>query len=262
MAVAEKRQSGKEIKTMNTKKKYFAWMLACMLFLTTVLTPVSIQAATAKMNHKSLTMYVGDTKTLKVTTTLKGKITWKSSDKKVAAVSGKGKVTAKKAGTATITAKIKTKKVTCKITVKKKTLKETAKDNAKTYKKQMEEIVKYTNQYRAQKGISRLKLDSKLTQAACHRSAEMAKAKVLSHQRPDGSTPWDLLDQYGITCQYTGENIAYTFGYGINAKQAAQMWYNSPGHRANMLNKNYGKIGVGIAVASDGAVYYTQLFTD
>ena len=54
----------------------------------------------------------------------KEKITWSSSNKKVATVSKSGKVTAKKAGKATITAKTSNgKKATCKITVKKATKK-------------------------------------------------------------------------------------------------------------------------------------------
>lgn len=70
------------------------------------------------------TIYVGGTKTLKGTTNPKNQtLTWKSSDTSIATVSSSGKVTAKKAGTVTITAsfkyKNKTYKATCKITVKK-----------------------------------------------------------------------------------------------------------------------------------------------
>ncbi len=53
-----------------------------------------------------------------------GKVTWKSSNKSVAAVKN-GKVTAKKKGTAKITATVRGKKLTCKVTVKAKTGKET-----------------------------------------------------------------------------------------------------------------------------------------
>lgn len=60
---------------------------------------------------------VGAETTLKLTG--KGKITWKSSNKKIATVSKKGVVTAKKAGTATITATCNGKKATCKVKVKK-----------------------------------------------------------------------------------------------------------------------------------------------
>lgn len=78
-----------------------------------------VNAATVKLNKKTTTLIKGKTLTLKVTGTKK-KVTWKSSNKKVATVSTKGKVTAKKKGTATITAKVGKKKLTCKITVKNK----------------------------------------------------------------------------------------------------------------------------------------------
>jgi len=75
------------------------------------------QAATIKINKKSLTLEVGQSKTLKITGTKK-KGTWSSSKKSVATVSSKGKVTAKSKGTATITATVSGKKYTCKVTVK------------------------------------------------------------------------------------------------------------------------------------------------
>ena len=78
-----------------------------------------VSAATVKLNKKKATIIKGKTLTLKVTGTKK-KVTWKSSNKKVATVSSKGKVLAKKKGVATITAKIGKKKLSCKITVEDK----------------------------------------------------------------------------------------------------------------------------------------------
>lgn len=76
------------------------------------------EAATIKLNAKKKSLKVGKTYTLKVSGTKK-KVTWSSDKKSVATVNSKGKVTAKKAGTATITAKVAGKKLTCKITVTK-----------------------------------------------------------------------------------------------------------------------------------------------
>lgn len=245
------------------KRKGIALLLALAVFITAIWIPMPAQAATMKISQKTLSLTVGDTKTLKVTTSLKGSITWKSSDKKVATVSSKGKVKAKKQGTAKITAKVKNKSVTCKVTVKKKSMKNQAKDNAEKYKKQINDILKYTNQYRKKAGQGNLKLDTNLTRAACYRSLEMAKANNLSHTRPNGTSCFTILKDYKISYMAAGENIAYTSkGYGVNAKVVSQMWYNSPGHRANMLSGSYGKIGIGIAVADNGDIYYTQLFTN
>lgn len=82
---------------------------------------VSVKSVSVK---KSLTIYVGKTSTLKPTvkpTNASNKaVTWKSSDTRVATVNSKGVVTAKTAGTATITVTTKDKKKTakCKVTVK------------------------------------------------------------------------------------------------------------------------------------------------
>ncbi len=70
-----------------------------------------------KLNAGKKTLYNGDSYTLKYTGG-SGDITWKSSDTKIATVSAKGKVTAKSAGKATITATRNGKKISCVITVK------------------------------------------------------------------------------------------------------------------------------------------------
>jgi hypothetical protein len=77
---------------------------------------ITANAATLKLNKKTLTLEVGQKKTLKVTGATK-KITWTSSKKTVATVSNKGVVTAIAAGKATITATIAGKKLTCSVTV-------------------------------------------------------------------------------------------------------------------------------------------------
>ncbi len=77
---------------------------------------IEAQAATVKLNKKSVTLIKGQTTTLKMKGTSK-KVTWSSSKESIATVSSKGKVTAKKKGTTTITAKVGGKKYTCKVTV-------------------------------------------------------------------------------------------------------------------------------------------------
>ncbi len=86
---------------------------------------VKIKTKDVELPTKKLTLYVGKTHTLKAevlpSNASNKKVTWSSSDKKVATVSKSGKITAKKPGTATITVKTKSGgyKATCKITVKK-----------------------------------------------------------------------------------------------------------------------------------------------
>ena len=88
---------------------------------------------TFELNTSSKTLYTkGSTKTtLKVTTNLTDKITWESSNTKVATVNSNGVVTAKAKGTAVITAKIGKKKYKCKVKVWKKTTKKPTNTNPK-----------------------------------------------------------------------------------------------------------------------------------
>ena len=103
-------------------KKQIRTLLSVFLVLALIITlvPTNVKAANkVKLNKSKVTLYVGKTTTLKVKGTSK-KVTWSSSNKKVATVNKKGKVTAKKKGTATITAKASGKKYKCKVTVKNK----------------------------------------------------------------------------------------------------------------------------------------------
>ncbi len=78
-----------------------------------------ITVETPKISKKSITLEVGETYALKISGT-KQKVKWKTSNNSVASVSSKGKITARKAGNATITATVGSKKYTCKVTVKAK----------------------------------------------------------------------------------------------------------------------------------------------
>lgn len=109
-------------------KKLLTWLFVAMLTLT--ITPaINTQAkAKIKLNKTSISLQKGKTYTLKVTGTKK-KAKWSSNKKTIATVTKKGKVTAKKPGTAVITAKIGKKKYKCKVKVWQKTTKKPANPN-------------------------------------------------------------------------------------------------------------------------------------
>lgn len=112
------------------KRKLKTLGLVLLAFTLTTAVGVSVNTETAsaakkvnakklKLKKKKLSMKVGDKKTLKVTVKpKKATLKWKSNKKKIATVSKKGVVKAKKKGTATITVTSGKKKATCKITVK------------------------------------------------------------------------------------------------------------------------------------------------
>ncbi len=106
---------------MKVMKKTAALALACALSFSLISVQPAQAAAKIKMSAKKASLAVGQKKQLKLK---KGKkaivkgVKWSSSKKKVATVTKKGKVTAKKAGTTVIKAKYKKKTYKCKVTVK------------------------------------------------------------------------------------------------------------------------------------------------
>ena len=108
---------------MKHTKRVMAFALALFLVITMFpMTQTNVNAAAkTKLNKTKATVYVGKTVKLKLKNKhTKKKVKWKSTNKKVASVSKKGKVKGKKPGKATVIAKVGNKKYKCKITVKKK----------------------------------------------------------------------------------------------------------------------------------------------
>lgn len=68
-----------------------------------------------------------------------------------------------------------------------------------------------------------------------------------------------MMKSFGIKYKTAGENIAK--GY-YSASSVVNGWMNSQGHRANILNPNFNKIGIGYATDKSGTTYWTQIFTD
>ena len=84
---------------------------------------VTVKNPTITLNKSKATAYAGKSYTLKATTSYRTKISWKSSNTKMAAGDSKGMVKLKKAGKVTISATAFGKKVNCVLTVKNPTLK-------------------------------------------------------------------------------------------------------------------------------------------
>jgi uncharacterized protein YkwD len=120
------------------------------------------------------------------------------------------------------------------------------------------EILKYTNQYRKEKGVKALTLDNELCIAANIRAMEMAYNDYFEHVRPDGKPYYTVLNDLNIRRYSSGENIAY--GYD-NAKEVSEAWKDSKGHYLNMINSHYNKIGIG-EYTIDGTTYHVQIFAN
>ena len=126
-----------------------------------------------------------------------------------------------------------------------------------------QDIVDRTNALRREQGISALKVNQQLMQAAQVRAEEMAASGIYSHTRPDGRKNATVTD-----CPYVGENIHRIADWALQGKSVSAVavwsWNLSSGHRSNLLEKNYAETGVGLArgVNDNGEAcwYCVQLF--
>lgn len=118
-----------------------------------------------------------------------------------------------------------------------------------------EQVVKLVNEERAKVGAGALTLDKEIETAALVRAKEIETS--FSHTRPDGRSFSTALTDAGITFRSSGENIAWG---QRSPEEVVNAWMNSDGHRANILNTNFTKIGVGHYQNSAGRNYWTQLF--
>lgn len=104
------------------------------------------------------------------------------------------------------------------------------------------QVVNLVNQERANEGLAPLASDSALARVALDKAKDMDVNNYFSHQSPTYGSPFDMMRSYGISYSYAGENIA---SGQRSPQEVVTAWMNSPGHRANIMNTNFTKIGVG-----------------
>lgn len=116
------------------------------------------------------------------------------------------------------------------------------------------EVIRLVNEIRVQNGLQALSADWELSRVARYKSQDMVDNRYFSHTSPTYGTPFQMIRAFGLSYRSAGENIAY----GYAAPQAVvNAWMNSSGHRANILNASYTRIGVGYVSAGH---YWTQMF--
>ena len=129
-------------------------------------------------------------------------------------------------------------------------------ENMNVYKDIVNDVVKYTNEFRTEVGQTPLTLDETLTKAAMVRAIEMAYSDKFSHERPDGNMCYYIMRDFGQDIYGVGENIA---SRQRNAKEVSYAWKGSQGHYENMISASFTRIGVGV-INFYGTYYWVQLF--
>lgn len=143
-----------------------------------------------------------------------------------------------------------------------------------------EKIFEYTNKERTERGLSQLQYDTQLAEIAREHSQDMADNDFFSHINQRGEDPTDRASRHGYPIRkvlgggYYSDGIAENIGMmpignvvgigfvanngdSIAAAQVAS-WMDSPGHRSNILNPEFDRIGIGVAY--NGEYYSTQNF--
>ena len=116
------------------------------------------------------------------------------------------------------------------------------------------EVIRLVNQIRAERGLGTLTEDWELSRVARIKSQDMKDNNYFSHTSPVYGSPFQMMKSFGISYKSAAENIAR----GQATPQAVvNAWMNSAGHRPNILNSSYNKIGVGNV---ESGKYWTQMF--
>ena len=104
------------------------------------------------------------------------------------------------------------------------------------------------NREREKEGLKLLKADPQMTIVARKHSADMFARGYFAHVNPDNKDPFDRMRADKVRFLTAGENLALAQTLSI----AHDGLMNSPGHRANILQPSFGRLGIGVM---DGGIY-------
>lgn len=125
-----------------------------------------------------------------------------------------------------------------------------------------DEIIKLTNDVRAENGVAALTKSDLLMKIAQQRAEESADNETIRHIRPDGSFYDTIFAEYGL--DINSMQYIEILGYGRTESATKMMtaWKESSGHFGAMTAANKSLVGVGVAKGDNGYYYFCQVFTD
>jgi uncharacterized protein YkwD len=121
--------------------------------------------------------------------------------------------------------------------------------------KQMLDLV---NKERVANGLNPLAPDPELTEVARRHSADMFVRGYFAHDTPEGLSPFDRMRQANVRFTTAGENLALAPTIPV----AHNGLMNSPGHRANILRPEFGRLGIGVMDGGMRGLMVSQEFRD
>ncbi|TWO71684.1 hypothetical protein FN976_08715 [Caenimonas sedimenti] len=119
-------------------------------------------------------------------------------------------------------------------------------------------LLELVNAERARHGLAVLMADPELSQVARAHSSDMFARGYFSHYAPDGASMDDRLRRYQVRYRIAGENLALA----RSLTMAHEGLMKSPGHRANILRPQFGRLGIGVLDGGTHGLMVTQNFRD
>lgn len=111
-----------------------------------------------------------------------------------------------------------------------------------------QKMITLINEERGKEGLPALEADTALRSLARAYGKEMFRRGYFSHFTPEGKGPFDRMNDAGISFITAGENLSLA----RTLMMAHIGLMHSPGHRANILQPSFGRVGIGVI---DGGIY-------
>ena len=121
---------------------------------------------------------------------------------------------------------------------------------------QEQKLLNLLNEDRTRNGLPALEMDGELSALARTKSQDMLENGYFAHESPTLGNAAAMLTDSGYDYNGVGENIAHH----ASVEKADAAFLSSPGHRANMMGKQWDKVGIGVVEDKNGFVYVTELF--
>jgi uncharacterized protein YkwD len=118
------------------------------------------------------------------------------------------------------------------------------------------EMLVLVNRERVAAGLKPLEADTELLPVARAHSVDMFARGYFSHYTPEGLSPFDRIGEAHVSFTIAGENLALA----PTLQMAHTGLMNSPGHRANILRPQFGRVGIGIMDGGTRGLMITQNF--
>ncbi|MFA7245458.1 MAG: CAP domain-containing protein [Candidatus Magasanikbacteria bacterium] len=109
------------------------------------------------------------------------------------------------------------------------------------------QVVILTNDLRQNLGLPKLVENENLDTSAQNKALDMAQKSYFEHVSPEGKGLKQFLQEVNYDYRFAGENLAVGF---FTAERLLDAWVKSPSHYANIIDKDYQEIGIGLAVGA------------